>query len=94
MSCLHAVFGQEFGEIVSFYPEMTTGEPKRWQLPGCNPPQYGRVADSTTLGNITDRNIFWTPLLGCVLQANLPVILWLLSEFNRFFHSVELSFDR
>jgi len=90
----HTVFGQEFGEIITLYPVMTTGEPERWQLPGCNPAQYGRVADSTMLGNKTDGNIFWAPLLKCVWQADLPVTLLLLSELNRLCPSIELRFSR
>ena len=80
VSCLadvfdrHAVFFQEFGEIVSLYPVVASRESECWQLPVGNPPPYRCVADAAMLGNKTDRNIFWAPLFKDVLQIGLPVV--------------------
>ena len=50
---------------------MALWQPKRWQVPLFNPPQYGYVTDPATLGNETGSNMFWTPLFKSTFQGNL-----------------------
>jgi hypothetical protein len=73
IACGHFVFREKFGEVFSTDTMVSAGESERRQLPGTNPPQDGGITNATALGNKTDRDIFWEPLLNYFLQANLPI---------------------
>lgn len=61
----HMVLFQEFSQVFSAYPMMTTREPERRELPGFYPPQHGGVADTAEFRNKADRNIFRVQLFDC-----------------------------
>jgi hypothetical protein len=75
----HAVPGNEIGKVLAAYPEMPAGEPECRQLAGAYPAQDSGITDTAALGNIAHRDIFRRPLLGCLLQANLPMRVVLLT---------------
>lgn len=70
---MHAVPGDEIRKVQAADPVMPAGEPERGQLAGAYPPQDSGVADTAALGDKTYRDIFRSPLLRCLLQANLPM---------------------
>jgi hypothetical protein len=77
----HAVPGKKIGKVPAADPVMSAGESERGQLADAYPPQDGGVADAAALGNKTDRDIFRSPLLRCLLHANLPIRAILLTWF-------------